>query len=103
MIHWYKYQLKRNNIGGFEKELKTLLVKGISVPRKEARELIDENLINVRLLTKLAKDKRFKKKDIEEIKLTFIRIQKDLIKVDENNLMPVTQIISLNKELKGIS
>ena len=90
---------KKQLVGGFEKELKTLLVQGISVPRKEARELIDENLINIRLLTKLAKDKRFKKKDIEEIKPTFIRIQKDLIKVDENNLMPVTQIISLNKRI----
>ena len=76
-----------------------MLVKNIKVPRKEARELIEENLINVRLLTKLAKDKRFKKKDIEEIKPTFTRIQKDLIKIDDNNLMPVTQIISLNKRI----
>ena len=90
---------KKQLVGGFEKELKTMLVKNIKVPRKEARELIEDNLINVRLLTKLAKDKRFKKKDIEEIKPTFTRIQKDLIKIDENNLMPVTQIISLNKRI----
>ena len=51
------------------------------------------------MLTKLAKDKRFKKKDIEEIKPTFIRIQKDLINIDENNLMPVTQILSLNRRI----
>ena len=90
---------KKQLVGGFEKELKTMLVKNIKVPRKEARDLIEDNLINVRLLTKLAKDKRFKKKDIEEIKPTFTRIQKDLIKIDENNLMPVTQIISLNKRI----
>ena len=90
---------KKQLVGSFEKELKTMLVKNIKVPRKEARELIEENLINVRLLAKLTKDKRFKKKDIEEIKPTFIRIQKDLIKIDENNLMPVTQIISLNKRV----
>ena len=89
---------KRVLVSGFEKELKKLL-KTIRVPNKEIRELIDTNLINTRLLTKLSKDKRFKKKDIEQIKPTFIRIQKDLIKIDENNLMPVTQILSLNKRI----
>jgi len=90
---------KKSLVGGFEKELKRLLVKEIGVPNKEARELIEENLINVRLLTKLAKDKRFSKKKIDVIKPTFVRIQKDLIKIDDNNLMPVTQIISLNKRI----
>ena len=90
---------KKQLVGGFERELKRLLVKEIGVPNKEARELIEDNLINVRLLTKLAKDKRFKKKKIDEVKPTFVRIQKDLIKIDENNLMPVTQIISLNKRI----
>ena len=89
---------KRVLVSGFEKELKKLL-KTIRVPNKEIRELIDTNLINTRLLTKLSKDRRFKKKDIEQIKPTFIRIQKDLIKIDENNLMPVTQILSLNKRI----
>ena len=90
---------RKVQVGAFEKELKTMLVKNIKVPNKEARELVEDNLINVRLLTKLAKDKRFKKKDIEEIKPTFIRIQKDLINIDENNLMPVTQILSLNRRI----
>ena len=89
---------KRFLVSGYEKELKKLL-KTIGVPNKEIRELIDTNLINTRLITKLAKDKRFKKKDIEKIKPTFVRIQKDLIKIDENNLMPVTQILSLNKRI----
>jgi RNA polymerase primary sigma factor len=75
-----------------------MLVKNVGLPNKEARNLIDENLINVRLLTKLSKEKKLKKK-IEVIKPTFIRIQKDLIKIDENNLMPVTQILSLNKRI----
>ena len=61
---------RKAQVGAFEKELKTMLVKNIKVPNKEARELVEDNLINVRLLTKLAKDKRFKKKDIEEIKPT---------------------------------
>jgi len=90
---------KKALVGGFERELKRLLVKEIGVPNKEARQLIDENLINVRLLTKLAKDKRFNKSSIDEIKPTFVRIQKDLIKIDDSNLMPVTQIISLNKRI----
>ena len=90
---------RKAQVGAFEKELKIMLVKNIKVPNKEARELVEDNLINVRLLTKLAKDKRFKKKDIEEIKPTFIRIQKDLINIDENNLMPVTQILSLNRRI----
>ena len=90
---------KKNLVGGFERELKRLLVKEIGVANKEARDLIEDNLINIRLLTKLAKDKRFKKKKIDEVKPTFVRIQKDLIKIDENNLMPVTQIISLNKRI----
>ena len=90
---------KKALVGGFERELKRLLVKEIGVPNKEARQLIDENLINVRLLTKLAKDKRFKKASIDEVKPTFVRIQKDLIKIDDSNLMPVTQIISLNKRI----
>ena len=90
---------RKAQVGAFVKELKTMLVKNIKVPNKEARELVEDNLINVRLLTKLAKDKRFKKKDIEEIKPTFIRIQKDLINIDENNLMPVTQILSLNRRI----
>ncbi|MBA4729831.1 MAG: RNA polymerase sigma factor RpoD [Gammaproteobacteria bacterium] len=90
---------RKVQVGRFEKELKTMLVKKIGVPNKEARSLIENNLINVRLLTNLSKDKRFKKKTIDEIKPTFIRIQKDLIKIDENNLMPVTQIISLNKRI----
>ena len=90
---------KKALVGGFERELKRLLVKEIGVPNKEARQLIDENLINVRLLTKLAKDKRYNKSSIEEVKPTFVRIQKDLIKIDDSNLMPVTQIISLNKRI----
>ena len=90
---------KKSLVGGFERELKKMLVKEIGVPNKEARQLIEDNLINTRLLTKLAKDKRFKKKNIDEVKPTFVRIQKDLIKIDENNLMPVTQIISLNKRI----
>ena len=90
---------KKHLVGGFERELKRLLVKEIGVANKEARDLIEDNLINIRLLTKLAKDKRFKKKKIDEVKPTFVRIQKDLIKIDENNLMPVTQIISLNKRI----
>ena len=90
---------KKHLVGGFERELKRLLVKEIGVANKEARNLIEDNLINIRLLTKLAKDKRFKKKKIDEVKPTFVRIQKDLIKIDENNLMPVTQIISLNKRI----
>ena len=90
---------KKHLVGGFERELKRLLGKEIGVPNKEARDLIEDNLINIRLLTKLAKDKRFKKKKIDEVKPTFVRIQKDLIKIDENNLMPVTQIISLNKRI----
>ena len=81
---------KKALVGGFERELKRLLVKEIGVPNKEARQLIEENLINVRLLTKLAKDKRFKKTSIDEVKPTFVRIQKDLIKIDDSNLMPVT-------------
>ena len=89
---------KRFVVNGYEKELKKLL-KTIGVPNKEIRELIDTNLINTRLITKLAKDKRFKKKDIEKIKPTFVRVQKDLIKIDANNLMPVTQILSLNKRI----
>ena len=89
---------KRFLVSGYEKELKKLL-KTIGVPNKEIRELIDTNLINTRLITKLAKDKKFKKKDIEKIKPTFVRVQKDLIKIDENNLMPVTQILSLNKRI----
>ena len=63
---------KKALVGGFERELKRLLVKEIGVPNKEARQLIDENLINVRLLTKLAKDKRFNKSSIDEIKPTFV-------------------------------
>ena len=90
---------KKGLVGGFEKELKRLLVKEIGVPNKDARDLVDQNLINVRLLTKLAKDKKFSKKKIDEVKPTFVRIQKDLIKIDDNNLMPVTQIISLNKRI----
>ena len=90
---------KKVLVGGFERELKRLLVKEIGVPNKETRQLIEENLINVRLLTKLAKDKRFKKTSIDEVKPTFVRIQKDLIKIDDSNLMPVTQIISLNKRI----
>ena len=90
---------KKNLVGGFEKELKRLLVKEIGVPNKDARDLVEQNLINVRLLTKLAKDKKFSKKKIDEVKPTFVRIQKDLIKIDDNNLMPVTQIISLNKRI----
>ena len=90
---------KKAVVGGFERELKRLLVKEIGVPATEARQLLEENLINVRLLTKLAKDKRFKKKVIDEVKPTFVRIQKDLIKIDDSNLMPVTQIISLNKRI----
>ena len=90
---------KKQLVGGFDRELKRLLVKEIGVSNKEARGLIEDNLINTRLLTKLAKDKRFKKKKIDEVKPTFVRIQKDLIKIDENNLMPVTQIISLNKRI----
>ena len=90
---------KKALVGGFERELKRLLVKEIGVPNKEARQLIEENLINVRLLTKLAKDKRFEKASIDEVKPTFVRIQKDLIKIDDSNLMPVTQIISLNKRI----
>ena len=90
---------QKHLVGRFEKELKRLLVKAIGVPNKAARDLIEDNLINIRLLTKLAKDKRFKKKKIDEVKPTFVRIQKDLIKIDENNLMPVTQIISLNKRI----
>ena len=89
---------KRALVSGFEKELKKML-KTIGVPNKEIRELIDVNLINTRLITKLTKDKRFKKKAIEKIKPTFVRVQKDLIKIDENNLMPVTQILSLNKRI----
>ena len=90
---------KKAVVGGFERELKRLLVKEIGVPAKEARQLLEENLINVQLLTKLAKDKRFKKKVIDEVKPTFVRIQKDLIKIDDSNMMPVTQIISLNKRI----
>ena len=45
---------KKHLVGGFEKELKRLLVKEIGVPNKEARDLIEDNLINIRLLTKLA-------------------------------------------------
>jgi RNA polymerase primary sigma factor len=90
---------KKSLVGGFEKELKRLLVKEIGVPNKDARDLVDQNLINVRLLTKLAKDKKFSKKKIDKVKPTFVRIQKDLIKIDDNNLMPVTQIISLNKRI----
>ena len=89
---------KRALVSGFEKGLKKML-KTIGVPNKEIRELIDVNLINTRLITKLTKDKRFKKKAIEKIKPTFVRVQKDLIKIDENNLMPVTQILSLNKRI----
>mgnify|MGYP003331696348 CR=1 FL=1 len=90
---------RKTQVGAFERELKTMLVKNVKVPNKEARELVEENLIDMKLLTKLAKDKRFKKKDIDEVKPTFIRIQKDLIKIDENNLMPVTQILSLNRRI----
>ena len=90
---------RKAQVGSFEKELKSMLVKKIGVPNKEARTLIEDNLINTRLLTNLSKDRRFKKKVIESIKPTFIRIQKDLIKIDESNLMPVTQILSLNKRI----
>ena len=54
---------RKVQVGRFEKELKTMLVKKIGVPNKEARSLIENNLINVRLLTNLSKDKRFKKKN----------------------------------------
>ena len=36
---------KKNLVGGFEKELKRLLVKEIGVPNKDARDLVDQNLI----------------------------------------------------------
>ena len=76
-----------------------MLVKDVGLKNKDAREIVDENLINTRLLANLTKDKSVKKSKIEKIKPTFIRIQKDLIKINENNLMPVTKIMSLNKRI----
>ena len=90
---------RKREVGGFVRELKRMLVKDVGLKNKDAREIVDENLINTRLLANLAKDKSVKKSKIEKIKPTFIRIQKDLIKINENNLMPVTKIMSLNKRI----
>ena len=90
---------RKREVGGFVRELKRMLVKDVGLKNKDAREIVDENLINTRLLANLTKDKSVKKSNIERIKPTFIRIQKDLIKINENNLMPVTKILSLNKRI----
>ena len=90
---------RKREVGGFVRELKRMLVKDVGLKNKDAREIVDENLINTRLLANLTKDKSVKKSNIERIKPTFIRIQKDLIKINENNLMPVTKIVSLNKRI----
>jgi len=90
---------RKREVGGFVRELKRMLVKDVGLKNKDAREIVDENLINTRLLANLTKDKSVKKSKIEKIKPTFIRIQKDLIKINENNLMPVTKIMSLNKRI----
>ena len=90
---------RKREVGGFVRELKRMLVKDVGLKNKDAREIVDENLINIRLLANLTKDKSVKKSNIERIKPTFIRIQKDLIKINENNLMPVTKIVSLNKRI----
>ena len=60
-----------------------MLVKNVGLPNKEARSLGDENLVNIRLLTKLSKDKKLKKK-IEVIKphlLGFRKILSKLMKI----------------------
>ena len=90
---------RKREVGGFVRELKKMLVKDVGLKNKDAREIVDENLINTRLLANLTKDKSVKKSTIERIKPTFIRIQKHLIKINENNLMPVTKIVSLNKRI----
>ncbi len=90
---------RKREVGGFVRELKRMLVKDVGLKNKDAREIVDENLINTRLLANLTKDKSVKKSNVERIKPTFIRIQKDLIKINENNLMPVTKIVSLNKRI----
>ena len=90
---------RKREVGGFVRELKRMLVEDVGLKNKDAREIVDENLINTRLLANLTKDKSVKKSNIERIKPTFIRIQKDLIKINENNLMPVTKILSLNKRI----
>ena len=90
---------RKREVGGFVRELKKMLVKDVGLKNKDARDIVDENLINTRLLANLTKDKSVKKSNIEKIKPTFIRIQKDLIKINENNLMPVTKIVSLNKRI----
>ena len=73
---------RKAQVGAFERELKKMLVKNVGLPNKEARSLIDENLINIRLLTKLSKDKKLKKK-IEVIKKPKQKRNQELFGLEE--------------------
>ena len=82
-----------------EKFIQTQLVKNARIPRKDFLALYPENLIKVRWVDNLMKEKKYKKDLLEQVKQDVVIAQKDIIELENKVGLSVKEIKEINRNM----
>ena len=82
-----------------EKFIQTQLVKNARIPRKDFLEMYPENLIKVRWVDSLMKEKKYKKDLLEKVKQDVVIAQKDILELENSVGLSIKEIKEINRNM----
>ena len=88
-----------NSLREKEKFIQTQLVKNARIPRKDFLALYPDNLIKVRWVDNLMKEKKYKKDLLEKVKQDVVIAQKDIIELENKVGLNIREIKEINRNM----
>jgi len=88
-----------NTLREKERFIQNQLVKKARIPRKDFLALYPDNLIKVRWVDSLMKEKKYKKDLLEEVKQDVVIAQKDIIALEEKVGLSIKEIKEINRNM----
>ena len=88
-----------NTLREKEKFIQTQLVKNARMPRKDFLALYPDNLIKVRWVDNLMKEKKYKKDLLEKVRQDVVIAQKDIIELENKVGLSVKEIKEINRNM----
>ena len=88
-----------NSLREKEKFIQMQLVKNARMPRKDFLALYPENLLKVRWVDNLMKEKKYKKDLLEKVKQDVVIAQKDIIELENKVGLNIREIKEINRNM----
>ena len=88
-----------NTLREKEKFIQTQLVKNARIPRKDFLALYPDNLIKVRWVDSLMKEKKYNKELLEKVKQDVVIAQKDILELESNVGISIKEIKEINRNM----